>query len=350
MTGAPPTSHRNAEAARLACESAPPTEHMLAEPTRMSQNDELAALITRAQQDESAAVEALLQMFRPLLRSRMQQIWAGLQQQMSGAEWADVESQIHLLFLTRLRKFRIGEGVYFPHYIARMLDFDCRAWMREQRRHSAVPFSQLVPNEGEAGHEDETEWWANATGVCGNAAREAESDAAQEVERALGLRAAMNALTRPQQQVVWDCCVLGRTETDVAQRLGVSRSAVRNRLAAALSRLRAWFHEHEQDQSSDGDSAAEEAMLYGFTRTGRALPPRVLETREFWIGRMNMAKDDKRPDLVGVGAGRPVLLQGIYDFEATGLKTPELLSPKLSYTVPRGCVAGIRFFRVGVSC
>jgi hypothetical protein len=63
-----------------------------------------------------------------------------------------------------------------------------------------------------------------------------------------------------------------------------------------------------------------------------------------------MSKNERRPDLVGVGAGRPVLLQGVYEFEATGLKTPELLSPKLRYLVPAGCVAGIRFFRVGVSC
>ena len=63
-----------------------------------------------------------------------------------------------------------------------------------------------------------------------------------------------------------------------------------------------------------------------------------------------MARDERRPDLVGVGAGRPVLLQGVFDFAATGLKTPELLSPKLSYTVPAGCVVGIRFVRAGVSC
>lgn len=63
-----------------------------------------------------------------------------------------------------------------------------------------------------------------------------------------------------------------------------------------------------------------------------------------------MSRDDKRPDLVGVGAGQPILLQGVFDFSATGLKTPQLLSPKLRYVVPAGFVAGIRFCRVGVSC
>ena len=63
-----------------------------------------------------------------------------------------------------------------------------------------------------------------------------------------------------------------------------------------------------------------------------------------------MAKDEKRPDLIGIGAGKTVLLQGVYDFPATGLKTPQLLSPRLRYVVPRGQVVGIRFLRVGVSC
>ena len=63
-----------------------------------------------------------------------------------------------------------------------------------------------------------------------------------------------------------------------------------------------------------------------------------------------MANDEKRPDLVGIGAGRTVLLQGVFDFEATGLKTPQLLAKQLCYTVPPGCVVGIRFFRVGVIC
>lgn len=60
-----------------------------------------------------------------------------------------------------------------------------------------------------------------------------------------------------------------------------------------------------------------------------------------------MAKDEKRPDLVGVGAGRPVLLQGTFDFPATGLKEPQLLAKKLIYTVPIGHVLGVRYLRVG---
>jgi hypothetical protein len=40
-------------------------------------------------------------------------------------------------------------------------------------------------------------------------------------------------------------------------------------------------------------------------------------------------------------------LQGTFDFEATGIKTPQLLSKKLTYTVPIGHVLGIRYLRVG---
>jgi hypothetical protein len=43
-------------------------------------------------------------------------------------------------------------------------------------------------------------------------------------------------------------------------------------------------------------------------------------------------------------------LQGIFDFSATGLKSPELLSGELRFVVPIGYVAGLRFFRAGISC
>ena len=63
-----------------------------------------------------------------------------------------------------------------------------------------------------------------------------------------------------------------------------------------------------------------------------------------------MTREEKRPDLVGVGAGKPILLQGIFEFSATGLKNPEILSEKLRFVVPIGYVAGLRFFRAGISC
>jgi len=133
------------------------------------------------------------------------------------------------------------------------------------------------------------------------------------------------------------------TEVAAASELGLSRSAVRNRLQGAVERLRFFFEQ-------DGAVCGVETPIESGTRTGRASPLSGVSPRDYFSWRVHMAKDDRRPDLVGVGAGRPVLLQGVFDFDATGLKTPQLLSPRLRYVVPPGHVAGIRFLRVGVSC
>jgi hypothetical protein len=218
-----------------------------------------------------------------------------------------------------------------------MLDLDCRTWMRELRRTAAVPFSQL-PSTYDS---DDIEHCHAAGAVCfgGNNVDEA----TLHIEQIMSLHAALHSLTRHQRQVVWGCCVLGCTENEMAAQLGISRSAVRNRLSGALSRLRSFFQEGKQE-----DKEAE-VVLFA-TRTGRSSPAVRARKDSSATKRMIMARDEKRPDLVGVGAGRPILLQGIFDFEETGMKTPELLSPKLSYTVPTGRIAGIRFFRVGVMC
>lgn len=278
--------------------------------------------IRAAQTGDELATEALLEQFRPLLRSRMHYLWGAVRENFSTLEFDDVEAQITFLFLSRLHTFRADMGVYFPHYIERMIDLDSRAWLRQQRRGAAVPFSQLATINSNDEGVDSSEWLLESAGV----------EEAPDVERNMALRAAMENLPEPQREVVWRCCVLGKTEAAVAIELGLSRSAVRNRLEAAICKMRAFFGEAE-----------------GTTRTGRSTgKSRVLDPREeFWEFLIIMAKDEKRPDLVGVGAGRPVLLQGTYDFPATGLKTPELLSKKLTYTVPVGHVLGIRYLRVG---
>lgn len=295
---------------------------------------ELLPVIERAQAGDNPSVELLLQKFRPLLRARMHWLWAKLSEDMTGVEWADVEAQVQVIFITRLQEFQSEKGVFFPHYIARMLDFDSRQWLRVQRRSCAVPFSQL----GSAtDNDDDPEWWLRA-----------QSDACTSttVDQTVSMQDALKVLSPRQREVVWKCCVQGNSEIAVAEELGISRSAVRNRLQSALGRLRAFFSEHGAVVGSmtTNDKAAT------MTRTGRRVPRAALSHYDFWIWRMNMSRDDKRPDLVGVGAGYPILLQGVFDFPATGLKTPQLLSPKLRYTVPVGYVAGIRFFRVGVTC
>jgi RNA polymerase sigma factor (sigma-70 family) len=295
--------------------------------------ERLPHLIASAQGGDSGAVEALLQQFRPLLRSRMHQVWVRLQERMTGTEWADVEAQVQLLFLTRLRDFRPQDGVYFPHYMARMLDLDCRTWIRQQQRAIAVPFSQLPGTE--EGSDLDNWQFTNAAPVAEDTA-----DAALHVEHIVSLHAALQRLTRQQRQVVWGCCVLGCTENEMAAQLGISRSAVRNRLSGALSRLRTFFEE-------EGKEAGPALFT---TRTGRAASGARDKQGRGIPGVITMARDEKRPDLVGVGVGRPIMLQGVFEFEATGLKNPDLLSPKLSYTVPPGRVVGIRFFRAGVSC
>lgn len=281
----------------------------------------LEAQIALAQAGEHRAVEALLEQFRPLLRSRMHRLWTALRENVSTLEWGDVESQVTLLFLSRLQRFEPEQGVYFPHYIERMLDFDGRAWLREQRRGMAVPFSQLSTTPCE--EDDLADWLLPA-----------QADEARETEQNLSLRDALEKLPDGQRRVVWQCCVLGRTEHDVADEMRISRSTVRNRLESGLGQMRVYFG--TQDQAA--------------TRTGRSAIEKGEPMREFWSFSFRMSKDLKRPDLVGVGAGSPVLLQGIFEFLATGLKTPQLLSPKLRYTVPQGCVAGIRFFRAGIIC
>ena len=293
---------------------------------RFERNSSLEARVRAAQNGEPGATEWLLEQFRPLLRSRMHALWTQLRQTLTMTEWADVESQVTLLFLTRLHAFDPNVGVYFPHYIERMLDFDGRTWVRQQRRGEAVPFSQIA----DADEEFEIDAWMPAAFV----------DESPDAERALELRAALEALPPAHYIVVWNCCVLGKTESAVALELGLSRSAVRNRLELALRALRLWFESGEVG-----------------TRTGRA---RASSTKPngaqwtpfgaFWSFILAMAKDEKRPDLVGVGAGRPILLQGTFDFPATGLHSPQMLSPKLRYTVPVGSVAGVRYMRVGVMC
>lgn len=294
-------------------------------------NEALTRLIERAQADDVWAVETLLEQFRPLLRSRMRQLWASLSGSLRVVEWADVEAQIHLIFLSRLRAFQASQGVYFPHYISRFLDLDCRAWLRRQS--DVIPFSQLDAGDEEDAFEPES-------------FDAASFDWAQRIESTLSLREAISGLPKSQQQVVWECCVSNRTEHEVAAMLGVSRSTVRNRLAGALANLRAFFEDstHSDNQLNHLNQSDRAAT----SRTGRQAPTNA--RRNATQGWNTMSSDMKRPDLVGIGAGRTVLLQGVFDFEATGLKNPVLLSPRLTYTVPAGCVLGVRFFRVGVEC
>lgn len=283
---------------------------------------DLESRIGAAQAGDELATEALLEQFRPLLRSRMHFLWGAVRGSFSTLEFADVEAQITFLFLSRLHSFQRDAGVYFPYYIEKMLDFDVRDWLRQQRRSADIPFSQLASIDSNEELVEPSEWLFEGVGA----------HESSEVERNLALASALETLSPPQRDVVWRCCVLGRTEMAVAQELGVSRSAVRNRLEAAILKLREFFDEAE-----------------GTTRTGRASKKsRQLDPREeFWEFLNTMVKDEKRPDLVGVGAGRPILLQGTFDFPATGLKTPDLLSKKLVYTVPIGHVLGVRYIRVG---
>ncbi|MDF2440896.1 MAG: hypothetical protein JWN98_1880 [Abditibacteriota bacterium] len=291
---------------------------------------ELMLLIERAQGGDNACVEALLQKFRPLLRSRMHWLWIKLREEMTGVEWADVEAQVQVIFIARLQEFRSEQGVFFPHYIARMLDFDTRHWLRTQRRGSAVPFSQLH-NASE--DDDDYEWWLRG---------QSHESATPETDQSVSMQDALKVLSDAQRDVVWRCCVQGHSEVAVATQLGVSRSAVRNRLQSTLSHLREFFGE----PGALVGSIPLNDQSVPVTRTGRRVSRAVLAHYAFWIWRMSMSRDEKRPDLVGVGSGQPVLMQGVFDFQATGLKTPQLLSPKLRYIVPAGYVAGIRLLYV----
>ncbi len=304
-------------------------------------SSDVERLIAQAQCGDEGATTALLEGFRPLLRSRMHALWSAIQSGFTSLEWEDVESQVTFLFLSRLRTFRPGAGVYFPHYIERMLDLDARYWLRCQRRGAATPFSQLPGFESDEGDDEGAEWALERAGSS-RILGEVGAEETQSIERNLALRAALDALPKIQREVVWNCCVLGRTEAGLALELGVSRSAVRNRLEAAIKTMRLFFSE------AGALPIRAESSEFAPTRTGRASKSRVLSARQqFFEGLFAMAKDETRPDLVGVGAGRPVLLQGTFDFPATGLKTPELLAKKLTYTVPAGHVLGVRYLRIG---
>lgn len=304
---------------------------------------EIEDLVSRSQSGDDNATEDLMTRFEPLMRSRAHRLWPTLQSRMSAVEWDDVLSQVRLSFLTRLRDFSPERGVYFSLYITRMIDFDCRAWLRVQSR-VETPWSQIASHQGDAqGGEDDIEYsmLANSSAEHTLFANGDEIDPTSRLEQAVSLRAALETLTPSQREAIWRCCVLGKTEHEAAGELHISRSAVRNRLEGALSRMRNFFF----DADALGD--ADENLRNLAARTGRAAPREIELQREFWIGRLTMAKDEKRPDLVGVGVGRPVLLQGVYAFETTGLTKPELLSKKLSYEVPPHCVVGIRYIRVG---
>ena len=287
---------------------------------------DLDGCVRAAKGGDEAATHALLEQFRPLLRSRMHSLWGAVRGRFSTLEWDDIEAQITFLFLSRLYTFRADDGVYFPYYAEKMLDLDIRGWLRTQSRGAAIPFSQLANIEGEDESIEPIEWLFEGVGAGESA----------EVERRVSLHAALEALPPEGREVVWRCCVLGRTEAAVADELGISRSAVHARLERAIAGLRACF------EDTNGTTRT------GRAREGRAGRERALAPRaEFWEFLHNMVKNEQRPDLVGVGAGRPVLLQGTFDFAATGLKCPELLSKKLSYIVPIGHVLGVRYLRVG---
>lgn len=325
---------------------APPTAPTLSRQRSSAQaphDCSLEARVFAAQNGDGDATEALLEQFQPLLRSRIHGLWIGVREELSTLEWADIESQMTLIFLTRLHAFDADKGVFFPHYIERMLEWDARSWLRAQRRGLATPFSQL----GLAGEEG-----ADLEDLL----PAAPADEARDVESILALRAALEDLPHAQRVVVWGCCVLGKTEVQMAQELGLSRSAVRNRLEAALLKMRAFFGSTEEGTRT---GRARPETLLAVAQTAATAPAPSKNARrgagetpfhEFWSCLSLMAKDEKRPDLIGVGAGRPVLLQGTFDFPATGIKTPDLLSPKLTYTVPPGHVAGVRYVRVGVMC
>jgi hypothetical protein len=164
-----------------------------------------------------------------------------------------------------------------------------------------------------------------------------EEDRTGDIEQLMALKESLAALTPNQREAVWQCCVLGRTENEVAEELELSRSAIRNRLESALTRLRRHFEEADESYFHLAPIA---------TRTGRASQAAERRNEQ----RHDMSRQEQRPDLVGIGAGKPVILRGIFEFEATGLKNLELLSPKLRYLVPAGRVLGIRYVRAGVSC
>lgn len=284
-------------------------------------------LVEKSQKGDDAALEALFHRFRPLLRARMQRLWTALREELTSLEWADVEAQVNYIFFHRTQRFEARHGVYFAHYIERMVSLDCAAWLRDQKRGRAVPFSQLGTEAGDP------ETWL-----------EGDSGLTHEVDSVLSLRAALDDLPKAQHDAIWQVCVLGLTEEQAAERLRISRSAVRNRIESGLANIRACFDNHHTNHQTRNAP----------TRTGRrstkSTKSAKLALLDFWEERLFMAKDEKRPDLIGVGAGRPILLQGIFAFEATGLNTPQLLSPKLRYLVPAGHIAGIRFVRVGIMC
>jgi len=325
----------NTSRARLDSEAEAKFAH---EKTNQSEREELMARILAAQAHDEEAIQSLLEQFRPLLRSRMHRLWPLVRMGLMSLEWADVEAQITMLFLLRLRAFRPADGVYFAHYIEQMLDYDGRTWIRTLQRGAAMPFSQLSPVEDDGEERDDPHEWL---------LEDFSPDHSPSRDLAMALRDALDALPDPQRKVVWGCCVLGRTEADVALEMGLSRSAVRNRLEVALKQMRAHFQ--SDDENMEGEAGSTQGK---FTRTGRASHKTPIDggvREEFW-NLILMAKDEKRPDLVGVGAGRPVLLQGVFAFKGEGLSHPQLLSPKLRYTVPPNTALGVRYLRVGSVC
>ena len=307
-----------------------------------SEEESIEKVVTCAQGGDEAALDELLSLFAPLLRSRVQKLWIVLQSRLSGVEWDDVHAQVRLFFLMRFRSYQPERGVYFALYISRMLDFDGRAWLRQQH-HKETPWSQLGLENDDSSDEIE---YSMRFEYSNRAENGAAIDPTEQLEQAVSLRAALATLTEAQREVVWRCCVLGKTEHEAATEFGISRSAVRNRLAGALTKMRAFFN----DENAPNADEAKQALSGLAARTGRVTAHEKERQREFWVGRLNMAKDEKRPDLVGIGTGKPIFLQGVFSFEATGLRHPQLLSHKLSYTVPPHCVAGIRYLRVGIQC
>ena len=310
---------------------APVTTRKRAYGTKSTRRAENERLIAAVQYGDPVALEQILDQFHPLLRWQQHALFASLREQLSHLEWEDVERQVVLMFLARVRVYRPRRSEDFTHYIGRVLNYDCGQWLRRARHSGLEAFSQQA---GES--DDDSDRWVAAS-------REVGRQEAREVELAVSLQAALEKLSAPQREVVWECCVMGRSVEDIAARRHISTAAARMRLESGLAHLRRYYEVGEKDEA-DEKKDGEPSVPVGQDPTDRAAPPVLMKEL------IDMAKDDKRFELVGAAAGRPIVLQGTFEFEATGLKNPQLLSPKLRFTVQPGCVAGIRFLRAGVIC
>lgn len=176
--------------------------------------DRIHELVQQAQERDQAALEELLGLFRPLIRTVFQHYagWPSLDQD-------DLLAEVMLAFLHLVQQFDPARGLEFPGYIRQMLIADVHSYVRRQLAHQESSVPPTIPDVPSSLTTNHLLW-------------------EEEVVDRLCLREAICRLTRRQQQVINLSFFQGYTQKEIAGQLGITQQKVSTLRRRALRRLR----------------------------------------------------------------------------------------------------------------